>query len=80
MTSLAHHVPRLRHHSAPATGRDLVAVKAGGDLRVAIVVVVACLLAGAILTVAAIAGIDTHGRIPRPVPLPAPTGRALAGS
>ena len=48
-------------------------VRAGGHPRVAvaIVAVVACLLAAAILTVAAIAGIDTHGRIPHPVPLPA---------
>jgi hypothetical protein len=80
MTSLAHHAPRLGINAAPATGRNLVVVKAGGHpwVAVAIVAVVACLLAGAILTLAA--GIDTHGRIPHPVPLPAPTSRAIAGS
>jgi len=47
------------------------------------VAVVACLLVGAMLTVAAVAavaGIDAHGRIPHPEPLPAPTGRSLAGN
>ncbi|HET7823020.1 MAG TPA: hypothetical protein VFL10_15975 [Ornithinibacter sp.] len=38
-----------------------------------------CLLLAVILPVAAIAGIDTHGRIPHPIPLPAPTGQSLPG-
>jgi len=59
-----------------------VVVRARGHLRVAFVTVavVVCLLVGAMLTVAAVAGIDAHGRIPHPVPLPAPTGRSLAGN
>jgi len=82
MTSLVHHVPRLRLIPTPATGRGLAAVKARGHLRVAvaIVAVVACLVAVTLLTVAAVAGIDTQGRIPHPAPLPAPTGHASAGS
>ena len=82
MTSLVHHVPRRGHQSTGATGRDLVVVRASAHLRSTAVtlVVVACLLAGAVLTTAAIANIDTHGRTPHPVPLPAPTGQSLAGS
>ena len=44
------------------------------------VAVVACLVAGLILLVAAYSDIDTAGRVPHPVPLPAPTGQSLAGS
>ena len=83
MTSLAHHAPRFGLSPQPSgAARELVVVRAGAHRRVALValVVVACLLSGAILTAAAIAGIDPHGRVPRPVPLPSPTGRSLAGS
>ena len=44
------------------------------------VAVVACLVAGLISLVAAYADIDTGGRVPHPVPLPAPTGQSLAGN
>ncbi len=46
----------------------------------ATVAVVACLVAGLILLVAAYPGNDTAGRVPHPVPLPAPTGQSLAGN
>ena len=44
------------------------------------VAVVACLVAALIVLVAAYADIDSGGRVPHPVPLPAPTGQSLAGS
>jgi hypothetical protein len=85
MTSLVHHVPRFGRRPAPGARCDLVVVRARGHLRVGFVTVavVVCLLVGAMLTVAAVAavaGIDAHGRIPHPEPLPAPTGRSLAGN
>lgn len=82
MTSFVHHVPRLGLDSAPGAARDLGVVRAGGQSVVALVTlaVVACLVAGAILMFAAFAGVDTPGRIPHPVPLPAPTGQSQAGN
>ena len=82
MTSLVHHVPRFGLGAAPRPGRDVGVGRAGSQLVVALVMaaVMACLVAGAILLVAAFAGIDAGGRVPHPVPLPAPTGQSLAGS
>lgn len=81
MTNLAP-LPRAGLSGALSTGRDAEISGAVGHPRVALVTVavVACLLAGTILTIAAITGIDTRGRLPHPVPLPAPTGRSLAGN
>ncbi len=81
MTSLVHH-PRFEAPAAPMVRPDLVVVSARGHLRVAVVVtlVMACLVAGAIVLFAALATIDTGGRIPHPLPLPAPTGQSVGGS
>jgi len=82
MTSLAQHVPRIGLPAAPRAGRELGVARAGRQLVVPLVTitVVACLVTGVILLFAAFAGIDTTGRVPHPVPLPAPTGESFAGN
>ena len=83
MTSMVHpDAPRLGLGAAPGWRRALQAQRRAGRRGplMATVAVVACLVAGLILLVAAYPGNDTAGRVPHPVPLPAPTGQSLAGN
>ena len=83
MTSVVHHHAfRLGVGAAPRSRHVLEAQRGAGRRRAAMatVAVVACLVAGLILLVAAHSDIDTGGSVPHPVPLPAPTGQSLAGN
>ncbi|EAQ00253.1 hypothetical protein JNB_08779 [Janibacter sp. HTCC2649] len=83
MTSLVNH-PRFPVRAAPTVRPDRVVGRARRQLRVTVVItlVMTCLVAGAIVLVAvlALATIDTGGRVPHPLPLPAPTGQSVGGS
>ena len=81
MTSAAHHLHRPWLGSAPRAGLPHRALLARRALRVAALygAAVACLVAGAVLLVLTVGGIDTHGRVPHPAPLPVPTGWSVSG-
>ena len=83
MTSLVHHhASRLRLGAAPRSPRAVEPRRSAGRREAATVTVaaVACLVAGLVWLVVVYADIETGGRVPHPVPLPAPTGQSLAGN